>query len=112
VRICDAQSELSSTDFIRRLHTAAPLKISKIVTNNGSQFSDRFAGETKQPSGQQAFYKGCRIRSTEHRLAPPRHPQTNGMVERFNGRISDVVQQTRFKTAKELETTLMKYANA
>ncbi|QDA35747.1 transposase family protein (plasmid) [Paracoccus liaowanqingii] len=24
-------------------------------------------------------------------LAPPMHPQTNGMVERFNGRIEDVL---------------------
>ena len=44
-----------------------------------------------------------------HRLCPPRHPQTNGMVERFNGRISELVKQTRFASAAELETTLMLY---
>ena len=43
------------------------------------------------------------------RLAPPRHPQTNGMVERFNGRISDLIAQTRFSSAAELETTLKRY---
>ena len=42
----------------------------------------------------------------EYRLAPPRHPQTNGIIERFNGRISDIVGQTRFSSAAELESTL------
>ena len=37
-------------------------------------------------------------------------PQTNGMVERFNGRIADVVGQTRFTSAAELDATLMNYA--
>ncbi|MGV7211496.1 integrase core domain-containing protein, partial [Oxalobacteraceae bacterium A2-2] len=45
----------------------------------------------------------------EHRLAPPRHPQTNGMVERFNGRINELLQQTRFDSQAELETTLRNY---
>lgn len=45
----------------------------------------------------------------EHRLIPPRHPQTNGMVERFNGRISEVVNQTRFGSRAELESTLRNY---
>jgi transposase InsO family protein len=31
------------------------------------------------------------------------------MVERFNGRISDLVKQTRFASAAELETTLTLY---
>lgn len=38
-----------------------------------------------------------------------RHPQTNGMVERFNGRISEIVNQTRFASAAELESTLYNY---
>ena len=31
------------------------------------------------------------------------------MVERFNGRISDLVKQTRFVSAAELESTLISY---
>ncbi len=41
--------------------------------------------------------------------ASPRHPQTNGMVERFNGRIADLIRQTRFASALELENTLSLY---
>ena len=43
------------------------------------------------------------------RVRPPRHPQTNGMVERFNGRISEVVKQTFFTSAAQLEDTLTAY---
>jgi len=43
----------------------------------------------------------------EHRLAPPRHPQTNGMVEQFNGRISELQQQARFGSRADLEATLL-----
>jgi hypothetical protein len=32
------------------------------------------------------------------------------MVERFNGRISELVKQTRFASAAELETTLEHYS--
>ena len=42
-------------------------------------------------------------------LAPPQYPQTNGMVERFNGRIEDVQQSHHFRSDKELETTLHRY---
>ena len=38
------------------------------------------------------------------------HPQTNGMVERFNGRISEVVNQPRFASRAELEATLQSYS--
>jgi hypothetical protein len=31
------------------------------------------------------------------------------MVERFNGRINELLQQTRFDSAADLETTLMNY---
>jgi transposase InsO family protein len=45
----------------------------------------------------------------EHHLIKPRKPQTNGMVERFNGRIKEVVQQTSFESARQLEETLTMY---
>jgi len=36
-------------------------------------------------------------------------PQTNGMVERFNGRIEDVLQSHRFRSGEELEQTILRY---
>ena len=33
-------------------------------------------------------------------------PQTNGMVERFNGRIEEVLQSHHFPSGEDLETTL------
>jgi transposase InsO family protein len=103
------QSERSSTDFLRRLKQAAPMKIKTILTDNGSQFTDRFTSATKAPSGQHAFDLACVSMNIEHRLCPPRHPQTNGMVERFNGRISDIVNQTRFASAADIDDTLAHY---
>jgi transposase InsO family protein len=109
LRIYADQSERSSVDFLRRVHKAAPFKISKLLTDNGSQFTDRFTSKAKQPTGKHVFDKQCKALDIEHRLSPPRHPQTNGMVERFNGRIAEVVQQTRFASGAELQTTLNGY---
>ena len=103
------QSEHSSVDFLNRLERAAPMKIVKLLTDNGSQFTDRFTSKKREPTGRHVFDVRCAALNIEHRLCPPRHPQTNGMVERFNGRISEVVSQTRFASAAELETTLERY---
>jgi transposase InsO family protein len=94
LRVYADQSDASSVDFLERLHEAAPMKITKALTDNGSQFTDRFTSKAREPSGQHHFDVRCKALGIEHRLCPPRHPQTNGLVERFNGRISDVVQQT------------------
>ena len=112
VKIYADQSEASSCDFLWQLYKVAPMKISKVLTDNGSQFTDRFTSKRKQPSGKHVFDKRCKGLEIEHRLSPPRHPQTNGMVERFNGRVSEVIGQTRFKSAAQLETTLTHYVQA
>jgi transposase InsO family protein len=102
-------TDKSSVDFLRRLKIASPINITKILTDNGSQFTDRFSMKDKTPSGQHAFDKVCSGMDIEHRLAPPRHLQTNGMVERFNGRINELLKQTRFDSRADLETTLLSY---
>lgn len=109
MRIYADQSKASSVNFLERLHGAAPMKITKLLTDNGSQFTDRFTNKKREPSGEHKFDVCCKALGIEHRLCPPRHPQTNGMVERFNGRISEVVRQTRFTSAAELEATLSNY---
>jgi transposase InsO family protein len=96
--------------FIKRLRQKCPLIIQTILTDNGKEFTDRFTpnGE-REPTGNHAFDKVCAGFGIEHRLIPPKHPQTNGMVERFNGRISHVVKSTRFANADEMKATLLQY---
>ena len=61
------------------------------------------------PTGEHAFDKLCAELGIEHRLTKPRTPQTNGMVERFNGRISDVLQSHHFVSGGDLAQTLYRY---
>jgi transposase InsO family protein len=109
VRVYDDQSNVSSTDFLRQVHQHAPMKISKILTDNGTQFTDRFTSQTGLPTARHAFDKLCAKLNIQHRLIPPRHPQTNGMVERFNGRVSELLRQTRFVNGNELVSSLLHY---
>jgi hypothetical protein len=57
----------SSVDFVQRLHNLAPMKIVKILTDNGTQFTDRFTRKEKQPSGEHAFDLACKKLAVEHR---------------------------------------------
>ena len=96
--------------FLNKVVKAAPFKINKVLTDNGKEFTDRFstAGERK-PTGDHAFDQACQAQAIEHRLTKPKHPQTNGMVERFNGRIADILKTTRFDSSVDLKQTLENY---
>lgn len=96
--------------FIERLAKVCPFKIEKILTDNGKEFTDRFTAQgEREPTGKHPFDQACRELGAEHRLIPPRHPQTNGMVERFNGRIAELLRSTHFRCASELATALDHY---
>ncbi|WP_165742317.1 integrase core domain-containing protein, partial [Candidatus Thiosymbion oneisti] len=60
-------------------------------------------------TGAHAFDQVCAANHVEHRLIKPRTPQTNGMIERFNGRIADVLATTRFDSAQYLTDTIKRY---
>jgi transposase InsO family protein len=101
----------SARSFLKALHKACPLKIARLLTDNGKEFTDRlFASRERQPTGNHEFDQLCQELGIEHRLTKPRTPQTNGMVERFNGRISDVLKTNHFNSAEDLEQTLLRYA--
>ena len=55
------------------------------------------------------FDQLCQELGIEHRLTKPRTPRTNGMVERFNGRIADVLKTHRFNSREDMEQTLLRY---
>ena len=91
LEILSSKSARNARGFLKRLIKKAPFNITKVLADNGKEFTDRFAatGERK-PTGNHLFDQLCAEEGIEHRLIPPRRPQTNGMVERFNGRISDI----------------------
>ena len=110
VRILADQTAASARAFLKALHQACPIKITTLLTDNGKEFTDRlFASREREPSGHHAFDQLCEQLGIEHRLTKPRTPRTNGMVERFNGRIADVLKTPRFNSAEDLEHTLIRY---
>lgn len=110
VQIKKNKTAASAKAFLTALHKACPMNIQKLLTDNGKEFTDRlFASRARQPSGHHEFDLLCQELGIEHRLTKPRTPKTNGMVERFNGRISDVLNTHRFTSGEDLEQTLTRY---
>ena len=110
VSIRSTKTAAAARGFLSELAKACPLTITRILTDNGKEFTDRlFGGRHRQPTGEHEFDQLCAALGIEHRLTAPRQPQTNGMVERFNGRIADVLATTRFDCAEDLHATLMRY---
>jgi transposase InsO family protein len=110
VAIKSNKSAASARSFLKALHKACPLKIVKLLTDNGKEFTDRlFASREREPSGRHEFDLLCKELGIEHRLTKPRTPKTNGMVERFNGRISDVLKTNHFHSGEDMAQTLLRY---
>ena len=83
---------------LKRFLAAFPHTVHTILTDNGAEFTDRFAVDKKdkpegKPSGEHPFDRICRATRIEHRLTKPFHPRTNGMVERFNRRLAEALRQ-------------------
>ena len=96
--------------FLRDLERACPIRIRTILTDNGKEITDRLFGLRKRAAtGEHEFDTLCSELGIDHRLTPPKSPQTNGMVERFNGRIEDVLQSHHFRSGEELDATLHRY---
>lgn len=96
--------------ILRAAQAAITFNSASFPTYYGKEFTDRLFGLRRRgPTGNHDFDRLCVDLGIEHRLAPPMHPQTNGMVERFNGRIEDVLQSHRFRSGEDLEQTILRY---
>ena len=93
--------------FLGDLERTRPIRIRTILTDYGKASTDRLFGlRWHALTRQNAFGTLCSTLGIEYRLTPPRPPQTNGMVERFNGRLKDVLQSHHVRLGQELGTTL------
>jgi transposase InsO family protein len=105
IRVFKSKTAANARRCLRDLERAWPIRIRTVLTDNGTEFTDRLFGLRKRATtGQNELAWLCADLGIEHRLAPPAHPQTNGMVERFNCRIDDVLESHHFKSGEALET--------
>ncbi len=110
IQIKAHKTAAAAKSFLAALHKACPIRITRVLADNGKEFTDRLFGRRAQgASGTREFDQLCAALGMEHRLTKPRSPQTNGMVERFNVRIAEVLATHRFNSAQDLEATLLRY---
>ncbi len=96
VEIHNKRNAATAAAFLDRFLASFPHPVHTVLTDNGSEFTDRFGGARwtpsgRPPSGNHPFDRVCKAHRIEHRLTRPFKPQTNGMVERFNRRIQEAI---------------------
>ena len=111
-------------DFLRALVKAVPYRVHTVLTDNGTHFTDppspgscvdeikraMAAGELFRAH---AFDYACAQLEIEHRLTKPRHPWTNGQVERMNRTIKEAtVKRFHYEAHDQLRRHLADFVDA
>jgi len=87
-------------DFLRHLIAAVPYRVHTVLTDNGTHFTTPGNTASAAPLIKEAIARGelfrahafelaCAQNDVDHRLTKPRHPWTNGQVERMNRTLKD-----------------------
>lgn len=100
-----------STSFLNNLIHHCPFKISKILTDNGAQFTYALLADHLKPKGKiHPFDVICEAHNIEHRLTQFRHPWTNGQVEVTNKILKQYTTKAYFyKDLEELKKHMMTF---
>ena len=110
VQLRESKTAKDAREFLKFVTERFPFKIKKVLTDNGKEFTNKVFGYNATNKTHE-FDELCLSLGIEHRLTKVRRPQTNGMVERFNGRIADILRTHHFQSGKELEHTIMRYVD-
>jgi len=107
--------------FLQECKEYFPFYITHILTDNGLEFTDKWARGKGEVSGNHKFDKECskpqgqlssesKEDRIEHRLTAPYTPQTNGMVERINGTIKNAtIKAEEYDNIEDVEKDLNKF---
>jgi transposase InsO family protein len=98
--IKDDETTASAVAFLKEAVQAFPFTLTHVLTDRGSCFTA------------DGFEALCREVKVQHRTTRPYTPQTNGMVERFNGRVQREVLGITIHSHADLETLLKGFNRA
>src|SRR3712207_5893488 len=90
----DDETTASAIAFLEEALRALPFQVTQVLTDRGSCFVA------------DAFEAACRKLKVEHRTTRPSTPRTNGMAERFNGRVQREVLGITIHSHRDLEVLL------
>jgi len=71
-----SNSSINGSDFLKKFVSVVPFNVTRIQTDNGGEF-------------EKYFEKACQDNGLPHFFNYPKHPQSNGCVERFNRTIQE-----------------------
>jgi transposase InsO family protein len=113
-----------AADFLNALVKAVPYQIHTVLTDNGLHFTDPAGGAlspaeikqmmaSQQPFRAHAFELACARNDIDHRLTKPKHPWTNGQVERMNRTIKEAtVKRFHYEDHDQLRRHLADFVDA
>jgi transposase InsO family protein len=90
----DDETTASAVAFLTEALGAFPFRVTHVLTDRGSCFTA------------DAFEAACERHGVQHRKTRPYTPKTNGMVERFNGRVQREVLGITLYSHSDLEIVL------
>jgi transposase InsO family protein len=96
----DDETTASAVAFLKEAVQAFPFQVTHVLTDRGSCFTA------------DGFEAACQSLGVEHRKTRPYTPRTNGMVERFNGRIQREVLGITIHSHRDLEILLRGFNQA
>jgi transposase InsO family protein len=111
-------------DFLRALLEAVPYKVHTVLTDNGLHFTSpgnaysaaaeiKLAMQRGELFRAHSFEYACAQNDIDHRLTKPKHPWTNGQVERMNRTLKDAtVKRFYYETHDQLRLHLYQFVAA
>ena len=96
----DDELTTSAVAFLKEAVRAFPFKVTHVLTDRGSCFTA------------DGFEAACRQLNVQHSTTRPYTPKTNGLVERFNGRVQREVLGITIYSHADLETLLKGFNHA
>jgi transposase InsO family protein len=124
VELHEKVARRTAGDFLRHLIAAVPYKVHTVLTDNGTHFTTpgntssaapdiKAALDAGEPVWAHAFEYAGAQNDIDHRLTKPKHPWTNGQVERMNRTIKHAtVKRYLYDTHDQLRAHLQNFVDA
>jgi transposase InsO family protein len=111
-------------DFLRALIRAVPYRVHTVLTDHGIHFTTPSNTASAAPLIRRALKRGetvwahafeyaCAQNNVDHRLTKPKHPWTNGQVERMNRTLKEAtVRRYHYESHDQLRQHLADFISA